>query len=131
MDSKEEQICSYLSSIYLPKYFIKHDNGLVITFNAENILSLVNQEFSFDELYDYIRLHENQMEEQVSKQLFDKIFEPEHFTVDQLIKIQKSDEPFSEEELFDLVESEFDRPCEEMNTDVINYCLDEIERMIK
>lgn len=130
MNSKEVQLYNYINSLYLPKYFVRDENGLTIRLKAENISLLVNQEFSFDELNDYVQLHETQIIETITKQLLDKIYEPTYFPVEDLIKIQSSDEPFSKEDLLDLLKSELHRPNQEMNVDVIKYCLDEITRTL-
>lgn len=131
MKIKEEQLYNYLKNLYLPQYFVRYNNGWYLSFNKENIKPLVNQKFTLEELYNYILLHKNQITEQISKQMINKIFEPMYFTVEELIRLQSSDDPFSQEELFDLLASELNRPYDEMNTDVIEYCLDEIERMEK
>jgi len=127
MKSKEVHICNYINSIYLPKYFIKNNNGLVVCINLESIRPLVTQKFSLEDLYNYILLHRGKIIKQLSKQLLDKVFEPIYFTVEELIEIQSSDDPFSKEELCDLLDTELARPYKEMNVDVVEFCLSEIE----
>lgn len=131
MSSKEKQLHHYISSIYLPKYFVKFNDEFHISFAPQNIKALVNQDFTFEELSNYISLNKNQIKKQLTKQLFVNIFEPMYFTVQELAEIQEGDEPFSKEELSELLDEELERPYQEMNADVIEYCLDEIERMIK
>lgn len=50
-----------------------------------------------------------------------------HYSVEELKAIQKSDNPFTNEELNDLLDEELSRPIDEMDTDVVDFLVDEIE----
>ena len=54
--------------------------------------------------------------------LFDEI----HFSVEELKSIQKSNEPFTIDELKNLLDEELSRPINEMNTNVVEFLLDKI-----
>lgn len=53
-----------------------------------------------------------------------------HFSVDELRKIQQSDDPFTNEELNDLLDEELNKPIDEMDTDVVDFLVNEIECII-
>lgn len=128
MKSKEVQICNYIKSIYLPKYLIRNnDDVLIFDFNVENIKPLANSKFTLKEISDYILLHKSSIVKQLTNQLVDKVFEPIYFTIEELLEIQSSDDPFLKEELCDLLDTELAKPYKEMNVDVVEFCLSEIE----
>ncbi len=52
--------------------------------------------------------------------------EPITFTVDELQKIQSSDDPFTKEELLEIFNTEMEKPREETDYDLINYCRQEL-----
>lgn len=54
--------------------------------------------------------------------LFDEI----HFSVEELKSIQKSNEPFTIDELKKLLDEELSRPINEMNTNVVEFLIDKI-----
>lgn len=51
---------------------------------------------------------------------------PIHFSVENLKEIQQSDDPFTNEELRDLLDEELNKPTNEMDTDVIDFLVNEI-----
>ncbi len=51
---------------------------------------------------------------------------PIRFSVESLKEIQQSDDPFTNEELRDLLDEELNRPTDEMDTDVIDFLINEI-----
>lgn len=51
---------------------------------------------------------------------------PIRFSVENLKEIQQSDNPFTNEELRDLLDEELNRPTDEMDTDVIDFLINEI-----
>lgn len=53
-----------------------------------------------------------------------------HFSVDELRKIQQSDDPFTNEELNDLLDEELNKPIDKMDTDVVDFLVNEIEYII-
>lgn len=54
--------------------------------------------------------------------LFDEI----HFSVEELKSIQKSNEPFTIDELKKLLDEELSRPINEMNTNAVEFLIDKI-----
>ncbi len=50
-----------------------------------------------------------------------------HFSVEELKAIQQSNDPFTNEELNILLDEELNRPVDEMDTDVVDFLIDEIE----
>ncbi|MCI9145366.1 MAG: hypothetical protein HFJ97_03265 [Eubacterium sp.] len=50
-----------------------------------------------------------------------------HFSVEEIKAIQQSDNPFTDEELNDLLNEELNKPVDEMDTDVVDFLINEIK----
>lgn len=58
-------------------------------------------------------------------QLLDEILKPIYFTVEELKEIQSSEDPFTYDEIEDIMFQELDKKdYEDINCDVVNYCLE-------
>lgn len=58
------------------------------------------------------------------RDLFDFIINmPIYFELDELKEIQASDDPFTYEEIFDLLDEELNRPDDEINREVVDFYL--------
>lgn len=58
-------------------------------------------------------------------QLLDEILKPIYFTVEELKEIQTSEDPFTYDEIKDIMFQELDKKdYEDINCDVVNYCLE-------
>lgn len=64
------------------------------------------------------------------KILFNILNENIYFNVEELNQIQSSDDPFTIEELMDLLNTELDRTYEKMNIEAVEFYLDEIDRLM-
>lgn len=61
---------------------------------------------------------------------FIRLLDTIYFSVDELRKIQQSDDPFTNEELNDLLDEELNKPIDKMDTDVVDFLVNEIEYII-
>lgn len=117
-------IQNYIESLYLPYYFIDLDenNEIVFSINKDEIPG--NDTFSSEEIYTYVLEHSNKVKKLAYKQLFIKILEPMYFTLDELVSIQLSSDPFTNEEIEDILDTELDKKnYQEINFDVVDFCL--------
>lgn len=63
---------------------------------------------------------------QDNKQFFEWVNTPIEFTAEELQGIMNSDEPFTEEELKDIIDTELKKHYKEINTDIIDVCVSAI-----
>ena len=124
MNPNKKKICNYLESIYLPEYFISLTDKFNVVCNTENIMKIVSHEFSCDTLSVFINSNKELFENIVLNQFLKQILKPIYFTVEELKSIQESDDPFTFEEIRNIFQDELDKENhEEINSDVIDYCL--------
>lgn len=125
MKSKEIETYNYIRSIQLHKIFITNVYNLQINCSTDNIKKIANERFSVDCLTDFIESYKELFKKEVLMQLLDEILKPIYFTVEELKEIQSSEDPFTYDEIKDIMFQELDKKdYEDINCDVVNYCLE-------
>ncbi len=126
MKTKGIKIEIYLTSIYLPMYFMKFcSKSNKYVFSADNIEIPTSNELTLEDINKYISSNSDSIKELVYDQLIASIKEPIYFTLDELIEIQSSNDPFTNEEIEDILDTELDRDnYEDINCDVVDFCVD-------
>lgn len=51
-----------------------------------------------------------------------------HYSVEELKRVQQSDDPLTNEELNELLDEELSRSVDEMDTDVVDFLINEIDK---
>lgn len=125
MKSKEIETYNYIRSIQLHKIFISNVDNLQINCSPDNVKKIANERFSVDCLTDFIESYKELFKKEVLMQLLDEILKPIYFTVEELKEIQTSEDPFTYDEIKDIMFQELDKKdYEDINCDVVNYCLE-------
>ena len=125
MKSKEIETYNYIRSIKLHKIFISNVDNLQINCSPDNIKKIANERFSVDCLTDFIESYKELFKKEVLMQLLDEILKPIYFTVEELKEIQSSNDPFSHDEINDIMIQELEKDnYMDIDCDVVNYCLE-------
>lgn len=126
---KKTSIKEYIENSYLPYFLIdfSENKGIVFSINKNRLPH--NKFFSSEEIYTYILNHFEVIKRITYKQLLSKILEPIYFTIDELISIQTGQDPFTNEEIVDIMCSELDKEnYKDINLKVVDFCLDYLEK---
>lgn len=100
-----KEFLKLLVNLHLEKYLIQLENG--------------------EKNNDYKPLFLNKLKEIVDRRIIELINTPIYFTLDELVEIQSSDDPFNDDEIYSIMCDELERSdYEDINTDVVDYCLD-------
>ncbi len=125
MKVKETEIYNYIRSIQLHRVFISSVYNLKINCSPDNVKKIANDRFSVDCLTDFIENNKELFKRVVLTQYFKEILNPIYFTVKELKEIQSSNDPFSHDEINDIMIQELEKDnYMDIDCDVVNYCLE-------
>lgn len=124
MKLKEKEIFNYIRSIHLHRIFITYADKLQVDCSPDNVKKIANEKFTIDSLTAFIETYNELFKKEVLMQYMNEILKPIYFTVEELKEIQSSEDPFTYDEIKDIMFQELEKKdYEDINCDVVDYCL--------
>lgn len=120
----EQKIISCFGKILLCSCFLKDGYE---TKELQKSKRYIKKQLNDNEINNFLIEFKDEIIECCSNLFTDILFTPIHFSLEELIEIQASDNPFTDEELYSIMCDELNREnYVDINCDVVDYCIENL-----
>lgn len=109
--------------------YTKGANNKKFYYDTKNFNVISNEKVLHKEKSSLLENHKHEKGLLTNQQFLNLIFEPIYFSVDELKEIQMSNNPFTDEEIENIMDEELNKSnYENINCEVVEFCLDYLNR---